>query len=107
MEKASNVYVIPSEFGWSDLGTWTSLYEISDKDAHGNVVKGKNVYAYDTQDCMISATGKEGRLVVVKSANNLIIVDTPDVLMICDKNQEQEVKQIVNDIKLKFDEKYT
>jgi mannose-1-phosphate guanylyltransferase len=107
MEKASNVYVIPSEFGWSDLGTWTSLYEISDKDAHGNVVKGKNVYAYDTQDCMISATGKEGRLVVVKSANNLIIVDTPDVLMICDKNQEQEVKQIVNDIKHKFDEKYT
>jgi mannose-1-phosphate guanylyltransferase len=107
MEKASNVYVIPSDFGWSDLGTWTSLYEVSDKDKHGNVVKGKNVYAYDTKDCMISANGKDGRLVVVKSATNLIIVDTPDVLMICDKNQEQEVKQIVNDIKLKFDEKYT
>ncbi len=106
MEKASNVYVIPSDFGWSDLGTWTSLYEISDKDDHGNVVNGKNVFAYDTKDCMISATGKNGRLVVVKSANNLIIVDTPDVLMICDKNQEQEVKQIVTDIKLKFDEKY-
>jgi mannose-1-phosphate guanylyltransferase len=107
MEKASNVYVIPSEFGWSDLGTWTSLYEISEKDAHNNVVKGKNVHIYDTSDCMISATGKSNRLVVVKSAKNLIVVDTPDVLMICDKNQEQEVKQIVNDIKLKFDEKYT
>lgn len=107
MEKASNVYVIPSDFGWSDLGTWTSLYEISDKDAHGNVVKGKNVFVYDTKDCMVSASGKEGRLVVVKSAQNLIIVDTQDVLMICDKSQEQEVKQIVTDIKLKFDEKYT
>ncbi|MES2779553.1 MAG: mannose-1-phosphate guanylyltransferase [Bacteroidota bacterium] len=106
MEKASNVYVIPSDFGWSDLGTWTSLYEISDKDARGNVVKGKNVFAYDTKDCMISANGQNGRLVVVKSAENLIIVDTPDVLMICDKNHEQEVKQIVNDIKMKFDEKY-
>jgi mannose-1-phosphate guanylyltransferase len=90
MEKASNVYVIPSDFGWSDLGTWTSLYEVSDKDQHGNVVKGKNVYAYDTNDCMISATGKDGRLVVVKSANNLIIVDTPDVLMICDKTRSRK-----------------
>lgn len=107
MEKASNVFVIPSDFGWSDLGTWTSLYEISDKDANGNVVKGKNIFAYDTNNSMISANGKEGRLVVVKSANNLIIVDTPDVLMICDKQHEQEVKQIVTDIKLKFDEKYT
>jgi mannose-1-phosphate guanylyltransferase len=106
MEKASNVYVIPSDFGWSDLGTWTSLYEISDKDAHGNVVKGKNIFAYDTKDCMISANGQNGRLVVVKSTENLIIVDTPDVLMICDKNHEQEIKQIVTDIKLKFDEKY-
>jgi mannose-1-phosphate guanylyltransferase len=107
MEKASNVYVIPSDFGWSDLGTWTSLYEISDKDAHQNAIKGKNIFVYDTQNCMISNVGKPTKLLVVKGANNLIIVDTPDVLMICDKNQEQEVKQIVNDIKVKFDEKYT
>jgi mannose-1-phosphate guanylyltransferase len=106
MEKASNVYVIPSDFGWSDLGTWTSLYEVSDKDERGNVIKGKNIFAYDTDDCMISASTKD-RLVVVKSTSNLIIVDTPDVLMVCDKSKEQEVKQIVTDIKLKFDEKYT
>ncbi len=107
MEKASNVYVIPSDFGWSDLGTWTSLYEISEKDAKGNVIKGKNIFAYDSENSMISAGTNNGRLVVVKSINNLIVVDTPDVLMICDKSQEQEVKQIVTDIKLKFDEKYT
>lgn len=107
MEKASNVYVIPSDFGWSDLGTWTSLYEISEKDAHQNAIKGKNTFVYDTQNCMISNVGKSAKLLVVKGASNLIIVDTPDVLMICDKSQEQEVKQIVNDIKLKFDEKYT
>lgn len=106
MEKASNVYVIPSDFGWSDLGTWTSLYEVSEKDDKGNVIKGKNIFAYDTTDSMISANSKD-RLVVVKSVNDLIIVDTPDVLMVCDKSKEQEVKQIVTDIKLKFDEKYT
>jgi mannose-1-phosphate guanylyltransferase len=108
LEQASNVYVIPSEFGWSDLGTWTSLYENSEKDENRNVVKGKNVHLYDVQDTIVSAGNKAGgRLIVVKSVENLIIVDTPDVLLICDKNREQEVKQVVTDIKLKFDEKYT
>lgn len=106
MEKATNVYVIPSDFGWSDLGTWTSLYEISNKDTRGNVTTGKNIFAYESDNCMISANGGEGKIVVVKNAENLIIVDTKDVLMICDKSHEQEVKQIVNDIKLKFDDKY-
>lgn len=106
MEKADNVYVIPSEFGWSDLGTWTSLYENCDKTADRNVMKGLNVMSYDSNDCMVSSTGKN-RLVVLKAVYNLIVVDTDDVLLICDKNREQEVKQIVTDIKLKFEEKYT
>lgn len=107
MEKADNVYVIPSDFGWSDLGTWTSLYENCDKDASGNVVKGKNVMVSDSTDCLVNSNAGKNKLLVVKGAHNLIIVDTPDVTLICDKSLEQEVKQIVADIKLKFEEKYS
>ena len=105
MEKAENVYVIPVDFGWSDLGTWTSLYENLDKDEYKNVIRGKNVMAYDVSGSMVSASGD--RLVVIKGVKDLIIVDTKDVVLICDKNLEQEVKQIVTDIKLKFEDKYT
>ncbi len=107
MEKADNVYVIPSDFGWSDLGTWTSLYENSEKDEQNNVIKGKNIMVYDSDNCMISSNAGNNKMLVVKGAQNLIIVDTPDVTLICDKNSEQEVKQIVADIKLKFGEKYS
>ena len=108
LEKADNVYVIPSDFGWSDLGTWTSLYENSDhKDEHRNVLDGKHVHAYNSNDCMVSAHAAKGKLVILNSVSNLIVVDTEDVLMICDKSKEQEVKQMVADVKLKYDEKYT
>lgn len=107
MEKAANVFVIPSDFGWSDLGTWTSLYENSEKDEQANVVKGKNILVYDSRDCMINSNTGKQKLLVVKGVKNLIIVDTPDVTLICDKNMEQEVKQIVTDIKIKFEDKYS
>lgn len=107
LEKASNVYVIPSDFGWSDLGTWTSLYEnASNKDEQRNVFEGKHIHGYNTSDCMVSSHAAKGKLVVLNSVQNLIIVDTDDVLMICDKSKEQEVKQMVADIKLKYDDKY-
>jgi len=108
MEKASNVYCIPADFVWSDLGTWTSLYENSKRDEHNNVIQGKQIMVYDSKNSIIASNNtKVDRLIVVKGINNLIIVDTPDVLMICDKSKEQEVKQMVTDINIKFDEKYT
>ncbi len=108
MEKASNVFVIPSDFGWSDLGTWTSLYEISDKDKKENVAKGKNILFYDTSGCMVNNAGlTQGKIVVLNSVKDLIVIDTPDVLLICDKNKEQEVKEVATDIKIKFNEKYS
>lgn len=108
MEKAENVFVIPSEFGWSDLGTWTSLYEISNKDESQNAVKGKNVFLYNVEGCLVNKSENlNGKIIALKSVKDLIVVDTPDVLLICDKNQEQEVKQIATDIKIKFNEKYT
>lgn len=108
MEKASNVFVIPADFVWSDLGTWNSLYENSKKDAHNNVVQGKQILVYDSKNSIIATNNKScNKLIVVNGINNLIIVDTPDVLMVCDKSREQEVKQMVTDINIKFDEKYT
>ncbi|MEI6507461.1 MAG: mannose-1-phosphate guanylyltransferase [Bacteroidota bacterium] len=108
MEKASNVFVIPADFGWSDLGTWTSLYENSMHDENNNVIQGKHVVVYDSKNSIIAQGNKKNnKLIVVKGIDNLIIVDTPDVLMVCNKNCEQEVKDMVMDINLKFDEKYT
>lgn len=108
MEKASNVYVIPADFVWSDLGTWTSLYENSEKDEHRNVIQGKQIMTYQVTNSIIASNNTaNNRLVVVKNVDNLIIVDTKDVLLVCDKSKEQEVKQIVTDINIKFDEKFT
>ena len=108
MEKASNAFVIPADFVWSDLGTWNSLYENSPKDEHNNVIQGKQIMVYDSKNSIIASNIKNGnKLIVVKGIENLIIVDTPDVLMVCDKSREQEVKQMVTDINIKFDEKYT
>lgn len=108
LEKAENVFVIPSDFGWSDLGTWTSLYENAiNKDEAKNVLDGKNIHVYGSSDCMVSSHGGKQKLVVLNSVHHMIVVDTEDVLMICDKSKEQEVKQMVTDIKIKYDEKYT
>lgn len=108
LEKANNVYVIPSDFGWSDLGTWTSLYEnYEHKDVNRNVLDGKHIHVYNTSDCMVSSHSGKNKVVAINSVSNLIVVDTDDVLMICDKNKEQEVKQMVADMKIRYDEKYT
>ena len=98
MEKADNVFVLLSDFGWSDLGTWNSLYSISSKDEAGNVIDG-DVLLYDTQNCIIK-TPKE-RLVVVNGLADFIVAEFDNVLMICPKNEEQKVKDFVADVKSK------
>jgi mannose-1-phosphate guanylyltransferase len=94
MEKARDVKVILSDIGWSDLGTWKSLYEISDKTELNNVVDGE-VLLYETQNCMIKTP--QNKLVVIQGLNNYIIAENDNVLMICSKDQEQQVKQFVED----------
>lgn len=98
MEKASNVYVVLSDFGWSDLGTWKSLYEVSDKNDDANVLDG-NIVTYDTTNSIIK-TPKE-RLVVAEGLNGYIVAEYDNVLMICRKEQEQKVKEFVADVKNK------
>jgi len=96
MEKAANVHVVLSDFGWSDLGTWKSLYEVSGKDADENAVDGK-VMLYDTRNCIIK-TPKD-RLVVVNGLDGYIVAEYDNVLLICRKDEEQKVKEFVSDAK--------
>ena len=98
LEKADNVYVLLSDFGWSDLGTWNSLYSIGQKDNTGDVIDG-NVLLYDTQNCIIKTPDE--RLVVIQGLNEFIVAEYDNVLMICRKDQEQRVKDFVADVKSK------
>src|SRR5690606_38435483 len=90
MEKAENVYIIPASFGWSDLGTWTSTYESLEKDYLGNAVTSDNVFVIDATNNMVH--GQLKKLMVLQRIDNLIIVDTDDVLLICHKEKEQDIK---------------
>lgn len=104
MEKASNVYVIPASFYWSDLGTWNSAYDNMNKDYFENAVVGSDVMVFDTQNCMIHVPDK--KLVLLQGLEDFIVVDTKDVLMICKKDKEQEIKNYVAEVKRNKDEKY-
>jgi mannose-1-phosphate guanylyltransferase len=103
MEKAPNVHVLLCEFGWSDLGTWKSLYEISKKDVNENALQGKHIL-YDSSNCIIH-TPKE-RLVVVEGLDNYIVAEFDNVLMICRKDSEQRVKEFLGDAKEGHGEKF-
>jgi len=104
LEKADNVYVLISDYGWSDLGTWGSLYEHMDKDENQNAVTSGKSFLYDTQNSIIRAP--HDKLVVIQGLKGYIVVDTDDVLLICEKKQEQRIKQFVNDIKTEVGEEY-
>lgn len=98
MERAENVFVVLSDIGWSDLGTWKSLYEIKDKDDDKNVLDG-NIVTYDTKDCIIKTPAE--RLVVAQGLDGYIVAEYDNVLMICKKDEEQKVKEFVADLKAK------
>jgi mannose-1-phosphate guanylyltransferase len=105
MEKASNVYVLPSEFGWSDLGTWASIYQLADKDYVGNaVIPSDKVIMYDSSNCMVNVPGE--KLVILQGLHDFIVVESNNSLLICPRDQEQNIKQVVSDVKNKFGVKY-
>ncbi|MEP6595220.1 MAG: mannose-1-phosphate guanylyltransferase [Ginsengibacter sp.] len=104
MEKADNVYVIPSTFGWSDLGAWSSAYENLEKDYLENAVVGSNVIIFDAVKNMVHADSK--KLVLLQGLEDFIVVDTPDVLLICKKEKEQEIKEYLAEVKRNKGEKF-
>ncbi len=96
MENASNIYTIPADIGWSDLGTWASLHSESEKDENENVVLGNRVMLRNVSQCLIRVP--ENKLVVLKDLEDYIIVDEGDVLLVFPKSKEQEIKQITQKI---------
>ena len=87
--------MVPLNAGWSDVGSWSSLWAVSAKDAQGNALTG-DVLAVDTHDCMVRSSG---RLVATLGVSNLVVVDTPDALLVADIGRVQEVKKLVDALK--------
>lgn len=104
MEKTTNVFVIPSNFGWSDLGTWEAAYEHAEKDNDQNGVHTKHHLIIESSNNFIKAA--KDKLVVVQGLDNYIVIDTESVLLICERRNEQEIKEYVAEIKRQYGEKY-
>lgn len=104
MEKSDNVHVISADIGWSDLGTWGSIYTHLDQDESGNAVVGKHVMLYDSEDCIVSVP--KDKLVVLQGLKDYIVVEANNTLLVCKKEDEQKIKQFVTDIKLEKGEDF-
>ncbi len=107
LEKATNIYTIPSNFGWSDLGAWNSIYENADatcRDDNKNVSIGKNIIHIDSKECFIYNT--KDKLMVIQGLENMIVVDTTDALLICNREKEQNIKDFLAIVKKHTNNKY-
>ena len=103
MEKATNVYMVLGNFGWSDLGSWGSVHELRKKDKNQNVTEG-NVMSYDSSGCLIR--GQKDKLVVVEGLEDYLVVDSDDVLLICKKGDDAMIKEFAKDSKRKWGTQY-
>ena len=104
MEKADNVYVIPASFSWSDLGTWNSAWDNTKKDYFHNAVSGNNVVLINSKNCIVNAPNN--KLVMLQGLEDYIVVDTKDVLIICKRDKEQEIKEYVAEVKRNKGDKF-
>jgi len=105
MEKADNIAVIPVDIGWSDVGSWASLYDILPQDKFGNCIKGEatdNRVILDTRNTLVYSN----RLTVAIGVQDIVVVDTDDVILVCHKDRTQEVKDVVNYLKDNGNEEY-
>lgn len=91
MEKAEEIFVFPSDFGWSDLGTWGSLLMQSHRDIYGNAIIGENISLYDTKNCIIHTT--DNKKTVVQGLDGYIVAEKDGKLLICKLSEEQRIKQ--------------
>lgn len=104
MEKAKNVYVLAVDFGWSDLGTWGSLYTIRNKDDNANAIVGSNVKLYNSSNCIVDVPAK--KLVVLQGLDGYIVAESDGTLLVCRKEDEQQIRQFVTDVKVENGEQY-
>jgi mannose-1-phosphate guanylyltransferase len=102
MEKADNVYMMCVEFGWADLGTWGALYDIAAKDEYNNTkLKNSKVMMYEGSGNVIAMDDPD-RLVVIDGLSDYLVAESGNALLICKKDDEQRIKKIVADVKLKY-----
>lgn len=100
MEKADNVYVYPSDFGWTDLGTWSSLYKQLSLDKDENTVQGDNVMLYGCNNNIVKMP--DNKLVVLQGLEGYIVVEKDGILLVCKKEEEQQIKKFVSEINKKL-----
>lgn len=101
MEKTEQAHVMAVDFGWSDLGTWASLYEVLPKDTQQNALLSKLIQLSDSNENIV-LNEEDNKLIALQGIENLIIINTPARLLICNKSQEQEIKQLVTQIEQNF-----
>ncbi|MBR5803587.1 MAG: mannose-1-phosphate guanylyltransferase [Bacteroidaceae bacterium] len=105
LEKSENVYVMTCDFGWSDIGTWSTYYDTLPKDEQGNVRQRKKVLLYDCDNCFVGTRESE-KIIVVQGLENYLVADTEDVLLICPKDNTNMLRKIINDAQIKMGEKF-
>lgn len=104
MERADNVYVSVGSFGWADIGTWDTLYAFLPKDSSGNVIMNSSVLKYECNNNVVMLP--KGKLAVMQGVDDLLVIDSGDVLMICRKGSEGDVRRFLNDAKIKVGDKF-
>lgn len=104
MEKAENVYVLTADFGWSDLGTWGSLYTHLDKDENENAISGNSVFLYNSKNCIVNLP--DDKLAVLHGLEDCIVVESDGILLVCKKEEEQKIKDFVNEVRIKKGEEF-
>ncbi len=105
MEKADNVYMQCVDFGWADLGTWGSLFDIATKDEDNNAVLKTRALMYESEDNIVSL-GNQERLAIIQGLKGYIVAENGNVLLICKKDDEQRIKQFMADTKLKYGDEF-
>lgn len=104
MEKAGNVYVISTDIGWSDLGSWSALHEMSHTDPAGNATNSNKTLFYDTGNCLVRLPGN--KVAVIQGLDNYVVVEDENALLICKKQEEQRIRQFVEDVGTRFGKQY-
>ena len=92
MERAEDVYVVPGRFDWSDVGDWQAVYDMREKDEHGNVLTGDTL-VHDASRCLVEA--EDGRFIALVGVHDLAVIDTEDAVLVCHRDSTQQVKNVV------------
>ena len=95
MEKVEDIFVCPSNFGWSDLGSWSALLMQTHRDLYGNGLLGNNIHLYDSHNCIIHTT--QEKKVVIQGLDNFVVAEKDDMLLICKLSEEQRIRQFAEE----------